>query len=159
MALGDVEHTLEVEHQIEDRYNLSFIAPMRGMLRPTLLDLERYLPGRIIWKQALIEQYASSIINPPEWIELSQKGWEPIDYLKDGDLFMRLTSQLSLVLVFTRKGLPEAWARTSDIQHAQHYPITLVYESTPDVSSSGATQQIVDWHARDHLRARSVISL
>jgi hypothetical protein len=143
MALGDVEHTLEVEHQIEDRYNLSFIAPMRGMLRPTLLDLERYLPGRIIWKQALIEQYASSIINPPKWIELSQKGWEPIDYLKDGDLFMRLTSQLSLVLVFTRKGLPEAWARTCDIQHAQRYPITLVYESTPDASSSGATQQIV----------------
>lgn len=143
MALGDVEHTLEVEHQTEDRYNLSFLAPVRGMLQPTLVDLARYLPSRIVWKQALIEQYTSRTIDTTEINELCDKGWEPIDYLKDASLLFRITSQLSLVLAFTIDHLPELWARTSDIQHAQRYPISLVYESTPDASPLGAMQQIV----------------
>jgi len=150
MTIGDVHYPSTEEHQTESRYALSFLAPIRRMMQPTLLDLSRYLPDRIIWKQALIEQYT---VGAAELEELAKKGWEPIDYIKQASLLFTLTGQLSLVLALTKQGggneaLPELWARTSDIHHALRYSVVLVHESlTGDASSGGSSPIVVGTHA------------
>jgi len=130
----------------EDTYNLSFLAPTRGPLQPTVLDLERYFPGRLYWKWTAMEKYT---IGEEELEELRSTGWETIDYKAMPSVFLRLTSQLNLVLALATPEKQELtfWIRNQDLRHAEQYPVMLVYEATQEIPIKELQRMIIGTQA------------
>lgn len=123
----------------------TFLAPIRQMVQPTLLDLEHYYPGKLFWKFAFIEQYT---VGQKDLQELQEKGWEEIVDYSQNPSMLHLTSQLSFVLALKPRGKRKdlrLWARAADLRHAEHYPVVLAYHSENHAPEE--TEMVVGTHA------------
>lgn len=133
-------------------YCLSFLAPTRGSVLPTVFDLERYFPGRFYWKWALMEKYT---VDEAKLEELRAAGWEMIDHTTRARDLLRLTSQLGLVLALAlpgrlsapERGELELWVRSQDLRHAEHYPVVLVYEAAQETPVNELVRLVPGTHA------------
>jgi hypothetical protein len=133
-------------------YRLSFLAPTRGSVLPTVFDLERYFPGRLYWKWALMEKYT---VDEPKLEELRAAGWEMIDHIAKPREVLHLTSQLGLVLALAHPGRlasPERgelvlWVRSQDLRRVEQCPVVLVYEAAQDAPMSELVRLIPGTHA------------
>lgn len=133
-------------------YRLSFLAPTRGSVLPTVFDLERYFPNRLYWKWALMEKYT---VDESKLEELRAAGWEIIDHTARARDLLRLTSQLGLVLALVLPGrlaAPERgelvlWVRSQDLRHAEQYPVILVYEAAQETPVNELVRLIPGTHA------------
>jgi hypothetical protein len=133
-------------------YHLSFLPPIRGSVMPTVFDLERYFPGRLYWKWALMEKYT---VDESKQEELGAAGWEIIDHTAKPSDLLRLTSQLSLVLALAqpggfatpKRGELALWVRSQDLLHAERYPVILVYEATQETPVNELVDLIPGTHA------------
>jgi hypothetical protein len=130
----------------ENSYNLSFLAPVRGLVQPTVFDLERYFPGKLFWKWAVMEKY---ILGEKELEELSAGGWEIIDHTAASNVLLRLTSQLCLVLAAAASGQQELtlWVKEQDRRHAERCPVVLVYEATQETPLAKLQRMTIGTHA------------
>lgn len=135
-----------------ESYQLSFLAPTRGSVMPTVFDLERYFPGRLYWKWALMEKYT---VDESKLEELQAAGWEMIDHKARARELLRLTSQLGLVLALALPGRlasPERdelilWVRSRDLRHTEQYPVVLVYEAPLETPVHELVRLIPGTHA------------
>ncbi len=133
-------------------YRLSFLAPTRGSVLPTVFDLERYFPGHLYWKWALMEKYT---VDEPKLEEMRAAGWEMIDHIAKPREILHLTSQLGLVLALALPGRlasPERgelvlWVRSQDLRHVEQCPVVLVYEAAQDAPMSELVPLIPGTHA------------
>lgn len=131
-------------------YRLSFLAPTRGSMLPAVFDLDRYFPGRLYWKWALMEKYT---VDEAKLEELCAAGWEMLDHTTRARDLLRLTSRLGLVLALTLPGVTpergelELWVRSQDLLHAKQYPVILVYEAEQNTSVSELARLVPGTHA------------
>jgi hypothetical protein len=135
-----------------ESYRLSFLAPTRGSVMPTVFDLDRHFPNRLYWKWALMEKYT---VDESKLEELRAAGWEMIDHTARSRDLLRLTSQLGLVLALALPGrlaAPERgelvlWVRSQDLHHAERYPVILVYEAEQETPVNGLVYLVPGTHA------------
>ncbi len=100
--------------------------PLHAPYEQSFITIEEF-PGQRFWTWgmfALLEHVGEDVLN-----ELQDDGWEPWND-ENREFFLLLENQFAQTLiVLEAQGLQRYWARTSDLQHAQRYPVLLTYQS------------------------------
>ncbi len=123
--------------------------PLHAPYEQSFITIEEF-PGQRFWTWgmfALLEHVGEDVLN-----ELQDDGWEPWND-ENREFFLLLENQFAQTLiVLETQGLQRYWARTSDLRHAQRYPVLLTYQSEemdyPHMIPPEMVRGTVHWSAK-----------